>query len=515
MGGEEAASASPSAPRNAPKNAVVILLDSLNRHMLGAYGGAEFATPNLDRFAARATRFTRHFTGSLPCMPARHDILCGALDFLWRPWGSVEIWEDAITYELRKKGVVTQLISDHPHLFETGGENYHIDFTAWDYQRGHEGDPWKTVADPSWAGAPNFMRKHMPYDDSRGYFRSEADFPGPRTMGAAARWLADNAGRHDRFMLFVDEFDPHEPFDTPEPYASMYDPDWEGAHLIWPPYVNGGIEKGVIDDRQARQIRASYGGKLTMIDKWFGKVLDELDRNNLWDDTLVILCTDHGHYLGEKDIWGKPGVPVYEPLGHIPLLIAHPGIASGTCDALTTSVDLFATLAEFFGVNVRQRTHGHSLLPLLRGETATIRDWLLTGVWGREVHYIDGTRKYARAPAGDNAPLTMMSNRWSTMPTHFLTREQELPLPDERAFLDRMPGSGIPVIHQRWEKDDAIPYWARARFSGDHLYDLVTDPTEEENLAATPLAAEYAKRLRAALIEIGAPDAQLERLGLA
>ncbi|MEX1152903.1 sulfatase-like hydrolase/transferase, partial [Parvibaculum sp.] len=70
-----------------PKNAVVILLDSLNRHMLGAYGGREFATPNLDRFASRATRFTRHFTGSLPCMPARHDILCGALDFLWRPWG--------------------------------------------------------------------------------------------------------------------------------------------------------------------------------------------------------------------------------------------------------------------------------------------------------------------------------------------------------------------------------------------------------------------------------------------
>lgn len=189
-------------PAGTPKNAVVILLDSLNRHMLGAYGGTEFATPNLDRFAARATRVTRHFTGSLPCMPARHDILCGALDFLWRPWGSVELWEDAITYELRKKGVVTQLVSDHPHLFESGGENYHVDFTAWDYQRGHEGDPWKTRADPSWAGAPNFMRDHMPYDDSRGYFRGEEDFPGPRTMAAAARWLSDNAGHHDRFMLF-------------------------------------------------------------------------------------------------------------------------------------------------------------------------------------------------------------------------------------------------------------------------------------------------------------------------
>jgi arylsulfatase A-like enzyme len=504
----------PPAALRAPKNAIVILLDSLNRHMLGAYGGREFATPNLDRFAARATRFTRHYTGSLPCMPARHDILCGALDFLWRPWGSVEIWEDAITYELRKKGVVTQLISDHPHLFETGGENYHVDFTAWDYQRGHEGDPWKTRPDPSWAGAPNFMRKHMPYDDSRGYFRGEEDFPGPRTMGAAARWLADNAGHHGRFMLFVDEFDPHEPFDTPEPYASMYDPDWEGPHLIWPPYVAGGIEKGVIDARQARQIRASYGGKLTMIDKWFGRILDEIDRHDLWEDTLVILCTDHGHYLGEKDIWGKPGVPVYEPLGHIPLMIAHPGIAPGTCDALTTSVDLFATLADLFGVEVRQRTHGKSLLPLLRGEKGTVRDWLLTGVWGREVHYIDGRYKYARGPAGDNAPLSMMSNRWSTMPTHFLTREQELPLPDERAFLDRMPGSRIPVIHQQWQKGDMVPYWALTKFTGHHLYDLDSDPEETRNLAGSSLETELARRLRLALEELDAPASQFQRLGL-
>jgi arylsulfatase A-like enzyme len=69
----------------------LILLDSLNRHMLGSYGGTEFDTPNLDRFAAQATRFTQHYSGSLPCMPARHDILVGALDFLWRPWGSIEL----------------------------------------------------------------------------------------------------------------------------------------------------------------------------------------------------------------------------------------------------------------------------------------------------------------------------------------------------------------------------------------------------------------------------------------
>ena len=73
----------------APRHAVVVLLDSLNRHLLGAYGGREFATPNLDRLAARSLRFERHYAGSLPCIPARHDLLCGALDFLWKPWGSI------------------------------------------------------------------------------------------------------------------------------------------------------------------------------------------------------------------------------------------------------------------------------------------------------------------------------------------------------------------------------------------------------------------------------------------
>ena len=137
-----------------PRHVVVVLLDSLNRHMLGSYGGTEFATPNLDRFAARSTRFTNHVTGSLPCMPARHDILVGSLDFLWKPWGSIELWEESITATLRRADVTTMLVSDHPHLFETGGENYHTDFTGWDYVRGHEGDPWRTYVDPSAYGAP-------------------------------------------------------------------------------------------------------------------------------------------------------------------------------------------------------------------------------------------------------------------------------------------------------------------------------------------------------------------------
>ena len=105
-----------------------------------------------------------------------------------------------------------------------------------------------------------------------------------------------------------------------------------------------------------------------MIDHWFGRLLDAVDETGIADDTAIVLCTDHGHFLGEKDIWGKPGVPHYEPLGRIPLLVQWPGVGPGVVDALTTSVDLHATIADLFGVTVQHRTHGRSLLGMRPGD---------------------------------------------------------------------------------------------------------------------------------------------------
>lgn len=514
-------------------NVVVVLLDSLNRHDLGCYGGTDFATPNLDRFASeRATRFVRHVTGSLPCMPARHDILCGALDFLWKPWGSIELWERPVTHSLFEAGVTTMLVSDHPHLFETGGENYHTDFFGWDYVRGHEGDPWRTHPDPSFVGSPAvdggwfFERQwgrpiqlDRGYDRSRTWFREEEDFPGPKVMSAAADWLRSAPQHHDRWFLFVDEFDPHEPFDVAPRWEDAYDEPWDGERLIWVPYTVGGVTKGLLDEREARHLRANYGSKVSMIDHWFGRVLDALDEGGLWDTTAVIVCTDHGHYLGDvrdgDDLWGKPGVPQFEPLGHTPLLIHWPGVVGGgTCDALTTSVDLHATISEAFGVEAGHRTHGRSLAPLLTGEATSVRDWALGGVWGNWVQVTDGRRKYARAAVDDNFPLSMWSNRWSTMPLH-LAGVEPLPPPDGRAFLDTMPGTDVPVIRQPFAPGDRLPFWAGAANVGQHhLYDVDLDPDEGENRVGEAVEAELVDLLRTALAEVDAPDDQLVRLGL-
>ncbi len=507
-------------PGNRPRNAVVILLDSLNRHMMGCYGGEEFATPQLDRFAARAVRFDNHYVGSLPCMPARHDILVGALDFLWRPWGSIELWEEPITAPLRLAGVTTMLVSDHPHLFETGGENYHTEFRGWDYLRGHENDPWKTRPDPSWLGTPALPAGSghgQYYNTSRTWFRDEADFPGPRTMQAAADWihLHAAAGRDDPFFLFVDEFDPHEPFDTPAPWANRYDPDWEDELLIWPPYAVKTVERGILSERQARHVRANYGSKLSMIDHWFGRVMDALDHHNLWNDTAVIVCTDHGHYLGERDLFGKPGVPHYQPMAHIPLMIRWPGAGSGTVEALTTSVDIHATLCELFDVTPGHASHGRSLVPLLEKTRESVRDWVVSGVYGRWVHVLDGRHKYARGPVREtNLPLSMWSNRWSTMPVPQIPG-LKLPMPNRNARLDFMPGSEIPVIRQPFRPGDLLPYWCANQKPGRHcLYDLWNDPGETENRLGTPDEARMKDLLRTALLELQAPEEQLHRLGI-
>ena len=533
-------------PDAVPRNAVVLLLDSLNRHMLGSYGGTEFETPNLDRFAReRAVRFTSHVTGSLPCMPARHDILCGTLDFLWRPWGSIEVWEEPVTSRLRRAGVTTMLVSDHPHLFETGGENYHTDFSGWDYVRGHEGDPWRTWSDPTWVGSPALPARRgswywndrmgfdlgpggdRGYDRSRTFFRSEEDFPGPKTMQTAADWLRRGAPDDAPFLLFVDEFDPHEPFDTPQPWAGRYDPEWEGELLIWPPYDVGAVGAGRLSEREGRHIRANYGAKLSMIDHWAGQVFAALDERSLWDSTAVFVCTDHGHYLGEKDIWGKPGVMQYEPLGHTPFLVRWPGAESaGTeCAALTTNVDICATLADLFGVGPSAdtpagygsaMTHGQSLVPLLAGTATEVRPWAIGGVYGNWVQLTDGRRKYARGAVGSNFPLSMWSNRWSSMPVHGLEDVVRLPPPDRRARLDFMPGSDVPVIRQPFEPGDRLPFWVgHGAVDAHFLFDLDRDPAEDENLTGSAAETEMVELLRVALKEVGAPHEQFERLGIA
>jgi len=115
---------------------------------------------------------------------------------------------------------------------------------------------------------------------------------------------------------------------------------------------------------------------------------------------------------------------------------------------------------------------------------------------------------------GDNLPLSMWSNRWSTMPVH-VKGIAELPMPDERAFLDRMPGSSIPVIRQPFQQGDALPFWVNRAIGGQHhLYDIDLDPDEYENRVGEAVEREMQELLRTALADVEAPVEHLQRLGL-
>ena len=186
------------------------------------------------------------------------------------------------------------------------------------------------------------------------------------------------------------------------------------------------------------------------------------------------------------------------------------------CDALTTNVDLHATLADVFGTTPSHRTHGHSLAPLVTSAASHVRDWALAGVYGRWVHVVDGKRKYARAPvAKDNLPLSMWSNRWSTMPVAAMP-ELKLPRPNRRAFLDYMPGSDVPVIRQPFRQGDLLPFWSLGMRVGEHhCYDVANDPEEMENRLGTTDERDMVELLRVALRAVDAPDEQFVRLGIA
>ena len=197
MDGEDAGHHDPPGREGSPDNVVVVLLDSLNRHMLGAYGGNEFDTPNLDRFAAAVgpVHQALHRLAAVHAGPPRHPLRRARL-----PLAAVGVDRDLggrhHARAARGRRDHRCSISDHPHLFETGGENYHTDFSGVGLRARPRGRPLEDRARPDLGRRAARCRpaRHMPYDNSRGYFRDEDDFPGPRTMAAAARWIDDNAG---------------------------------------------------------------------------------------------------------------------------------------------------------------------------------------------------------------------------------------------------------------------------------------------------------------------------------
>lgn len=415
-------------------NAILILVDSCNRHYLSPYGCRTVRTPNIQQLADRGVTFTNHMIGSAPCMPARREMMTGRREFLFRGWGHLEPFDAPIAAMARESGVVTQMITDHYHYWEHGAHGYLEHFEGCDMIRGHELDYWKTEPlsdEPDWVRAIN---QHRPGWGSRYYrnvarFRNEADWHSPTVFRHAAEWLDANAGQGGpgvprSFFLQIESFDAHEPFYVPEPYRSMYTSDLDPSYTCWPPYQREDQRKAFFARTSMAElayIRAQYQGKLTMVDNAIGQVWAAMDRHDLWRDTMVIITSDHGHELAEavrsldeidenardrtlRVPFGKQH-PHYLSHANIPLIVWHPDLSHGgrRIDALTCTVDMYATVLDALGADHSRGPHSLSILPLLAGEDK-LRDLAYWGTFGEGICCTDGDHVLSQG-ANTQAPL--------------------------------------------------------------------------------------------------------------
>ncbi|MCL4508846.1 MAG: sulfatase, partial [Chloroflexi bacterium] len=276
------------------------------------------------------------------------------------------------------RGYTTALIADTYHLFRDGHQ-FDRGFHTWQWVRGQEGD--RCIPDLSHSitlpAAPEKLRNperlrtnYLPKTAER---RMEADYFAPQTMTAALHWLERNRTVQP-FLLWIDEFDPHEPWDPPQHYVDMYDPAYQGEVVISPRYGPADY----LTAAELRHVRALYAGEVTMVDRWVGRVLAAIDDLGLRERTIVVILSDHGHYLdypGDQGLIGKPA-PLFEGVAHQNFMLRHPaGLGGGQrYDCLVQPVDLLPTLLELTGAGVPTFCEGYSLRPLLEGRTGSMRE---------------------------------------------------------------------------------------------------------------------------------------------
>ena len=486
--------------------AIMVMFDSLNRHMLPPYGCDWVHAPNFRRLAEKTAVFDRCYVGSMPCMPARRELHTGRYNFLHRSWGPIEPFDDSMPEILWKNGVYTHLSSDHYHYWEDGGCTYHSRYRTWEISRGQEGDPWiGQVAEPDKVpavadrgGSERWRQDWV----NRQFMQREELQPQAKTFAAGLDFIRRNHDQ-DNWFLHVETFDPHEPFFTQPKYKERYPHEYRGGRFDWPPY------REVQESREeVAHCRHEYAALVSMCDEHLGKVLDLMDELDLWSDTMLIVNTDHGFLLAEHDCWAKCWMPFYEEISHSPLFIWDPrcGVADRRRQALVQTIDLPATLLELFGVERPPDMQGVPLGETIADDTP-VRAAGLFGLHGGHVNVTDGRYVYMRAATTpDNQPLF----QYTHMPTHMTSMFSV----QEMRTMEKGPAfrftKGCPTM-----KIHSTNSWGRNQMSlGSLLFDLQNDPQQERPIHDGRIEKRMTDHLVTLLRANDAPPEQFERLGL-
>lgn len=389
-------------------NLILVIIDSLRKDHVGAYGNTRIRTPNLNEFAKESVRFDRAYPESMPTLPFRNSTLTGRRMFpfrRWTPhraswpvmqihrsgkdwnvpgWAPIDREDTTLAEYLVDKGYRTALVTDVFHYYYPG-MNFHRGFQSWEWIRGQEWDCWKTGL---LTGEPDRVERYFPdgvdtndpkvWEIERNMLntawrQSEEDFFAPQVFRAATRWLEQNY-RCGGFFLLVDCFDPHEPWDPPQYYRDLYDPGYTGKEVIMPLYTDNA--RGYLSESELKHMRANYAAEVTMVDFWFGFFMNKVKLLGLDKNSIIVVMSDHGHQLGENNFTGKVPWGLMPCLLDLALFIHHPNnIGAGkSVDAFIQNHDLLPTLCNLMGVEVPDWAEGEDIWPVVQGAKEGVRD---------------------------------------------------------------------------------------------------------------------------------------------
>lgn len=371
-------------------NYIMICLDSLRQDHIGAYGGRA-ETPSIDRFAADSAVFTRMRSESLPTLPVRRALCTGSRVFPWeerespkgiynrhKGWLPLRESDTTLAEHLAARGYTTGMVIDVYHLMKPA-MNFHRGMTSFEFIRGQEFDQWKSAPLPRGAldryvpdtCTPQRLRVLTQYmQNQQGRPAGEEGHQCARVFQAAMQWLEGNAGQ-GKFYLWVDSFDPHEPWDVPKSYIDRYDPGYDGKEWVYPNVVR--YEGMTAAERE--HCKALYKAEVSLVDAWVGKFLDKIDECGLRENTLVVLLSDHGKIVGERNNFGMSNKDTSRFLYDVPLVVRHPGgLGAGQrFDPWVYNIDVTATALDILGEEPIPGMDGRSFLPVLAGDRAESR----------------------------------------------------------------------------------------------------------------------------------------------
>ncbi len=374
-------------------NAIVICLDTLRGDALGCHSPGWVQTPCIDAFAQRATAFTQARCGSFPTIPMRFDAYTG--DVAWPRCGWLqgpEAGQPQLPLLLREAGYYTGLVLDTLNNVRVGLPNFY-DECHFIEKPVDDGVTAQDIPVP--VPVEHFRQQAGGYRRDRAtwsHYKHEEDWFAVRTMLRACKWLEDNAHR-DKWFLWVDTFEIHEDWMPPKHYVELYDKGYDGPDYTYPNYGYTDIYA----PEHLNHLRACYAGEVTLVDRWLGELLRQVEVMGLLDNTAIILTSDHGMYIGEHSRAGKHTVdaddpwPLYDTVARVPFLMWTPFPAAQQVDALVQSADIMPTVLDLCGIEPRAKV-GRSVLPLLRGEAESIHEAVYTSCHSGDgpgrIHYV-------------------------------------------------------------------------------------------------------------------------------